>query len=76
VSEAGQYWYDIRRWKIGQTLDNESIYTLDFDKNWTTGSFVRREVIKRVFATRNYWLPFPQNQTQMYLDFPQNPGWE
>jgi hypothetical protein len=76
VSEAGQYWYDIRRWKIGHTLNNESIYSLDFDKNWTPSSFVRREVIKRVFNTRNYWLPFRLEQTQMYYDFPQNPGWE
>lgn len=76
VSEAGQYWHDIRRWKIGHTLNNESIYTLDFDKNWTPSSFVRREVIKRVFNTRNYWLPFRLEQTQMYTDFPQNPGWE
>lgn len=76
VSEAGQYWYDIRRWKIGHTLNNEAVYTLDFDLAWTPGSFVRRELMKRVFDRRNYWLPFPQDQTQMSLDFPQNPGWE
>jgi hypothetical protein len=76
VSEAGQYWYDIRRWKIGHTLNNESVYTLEFDQNWTPSSFQRKEVIKRVFDMRNYWLPFRQEQTQMYHDFPQNPGWE
>jgi hypothetical protein len=76
VSEASQYWYDIRRWKIGQTLDNGSIYTLDFDKNWTPSSFVRNEVIKQVFTARNYWLPFPAALTKMYIEFPQNPGWE
>lgn len=74
--EAMQYWHDIRRWKIGQTLDNKSIYTLDFDKNWTPSSFVRREIIKQVFSQRNYWLPFPIAQTQMYSGFPQNSGWE
>lgn len=76
MCEAAQYWHDIRRWKIGQTFDGQSMYTLDFDKNWTPSSFVRREVFKQTFGSRNYWLPFPQAQTQMYLEFPQNPGWE
>lgn len=76
LSEASQYWYDIRRWKIGESLNNASIFTLDFDQAWTTKSFKRREVMKQVFASRNYWLPFPQEITQMYLGFPQNAGWE
>lgn len=75
-SEASQYWFDIRRWKIGELLNKEIIYTLDFDENWTPSSFVRREIIKRVFENRNYWLPIPQDQTQIYKEFPQNPGWE
>lgn len=76
LCEAGQPWYDMRRWKLGESLNGTSVYTLDFDKNWTPTSFVRRELLKRTFGARNYWLPFPQAQTQMNVQFPQNPGWE
>ncbi|WP_294083338.1 RagB/SusD family nutrient uptake outer membrane protein [Proteiniphilum sp. UBA5384] len=76
LCEAMQPWYDIRRWKTGEALNNTSVLTLDFDKDWTPASFSRRELLKRTFELRNYWLPFPQAQTQIYSDFPQNPGWE
>lgn len=70
----GQYWYDIRRWKIGPSLHNMPIYDMVFDKEWT--NFTRNQVFTRVFeAPKHYWLPFPRALTQMYAEFPQNEGW-
>ena len=71
--EANQYWHDIRRYKIGESLNNTPIYTLDFNKDWTL--FQRREIIKRTFEKKHYWMPFPRTLTFMYDGFPQNEGW-
>lgn len=73
--EAGQYWYDIRRYKIGETMSKEAIQTLDFEADWT--KFTRRTLLNRTFdAPKHYWMPFPTNLTKMYPEFPQNTGWE
>lgn len=71
----GQYWYDIRRYKIGETMSKEAIQTLDFEKDWT--KFTRRTLLNRTFdAPKHYWVPFPTDLTKMYPEFPQNVGWE
>lgn len=73
--EAGQYWHDIRRYKTGESFHNTAIFTLDFDKTWTPTSFARRELLKRTFEKKHYWMPFPRDLTLMYKEFPQNEGW-
>lgn len=71
----GQYWYDIRRYKIGETMSKEPIQTLDFTQEWT--NFSRRTLLNRTFDTpKHYWVPFPSDLTKMYPEFPQNQGWE
>ncbi len=36
----------------------------------------REEVIlTRVFGTKHYWFPLPDDETYLYVDFGQNPGW-
>jgi len=71
--ESNHYWNDIRRYKIGETLHNTGMFTLDFDKNYTI--FQRREVMKYTFEKRQYWLPFNRAATFIYEGFPQNEGW-
>jgi len=71
--ESNHYWNDIRRYKIGETLHNTGMYTLDFDKDYTI--FQRREVMKYTFEKRQYWLPFNRAATFIYEGFPQNEGW-
>lgn len=71
----GQYWYDIRRYKIGETMSKEAIQTLDFTQDWR--NFSRRTLVNRTFdAPKHYWMPFPTDLTKMYPEFPQNTGWE
>ncbi|MCX6327359.1 MAG: RagB/SusD family nutrient uptake outer membrane protein [Bacteroidia bacterium] len=72
----GRYWYDLRRWKLGDKFNQTPVYDLRFDKNWTPTSFQRVKIATRIFeAPKHYWMPFPLAQTQMYVDFPQNTGW-
>jgi len=71
----GRYWYDLRRWKLGEKFNQTPVYDLQFDKNWTPTSFVRKPIATRIFESKHYWMPFPLALTQMYVDFPQNAGW-
>jgi hypothetical protein len=69
----GRYWYDLRRWKLGEKFNQTPVYDFRFDKNWTT--FERVSIATRIFESKHYWMPFPLALTQMYSDFPQNTGW-
>ena len=71
----GRYWYDLRRWKLGEKFNQTPVYDLQFDKNWTPTSFARKQIATRIFESKHYWMPFPLALTQMYVDFPQNTGW-
>lgn len=68
----GHYWYDIRRWKIGTSLD-KTLWNLDFDSELTTFTRVKAQTF--TFEDRHYWLPFPNQMTQYYEEWSQNPGW-
>ena len=71
----GRYWYDLRRWKLGEKFNQTPVYDLLFDKNWTSTSFTRVKIATRIFESKHYWMPFPLAQTQMSVNFPQNIGW-
>lgn len=69
----GHYWYDIRRWKTAENLYPDGLQTIVFDKDWT--SFSREHLVDFIFEPRHYWLPFIESETQLFVGFPQNPGW-
>ncbi len=73
LSWEGHRWMDLRRWRLGE-LDKYKIKTgLRFDANH---SYFTEEVIRtKIFNEKHYWLPFPQNDTELYEGFEQNPGW-
>lgn len=71
----GFYWFDIRRYKLGENMNGEEVQTLDFDAEWT--NFSRRTLLNRTFETpKHYWMPFPSDLCKMYPEFMQNTGWE
>ncbi|MEL7119063.1 MAG: RagB/SusD family nutrient uptake outer membrane protein [Bacteroidota bacterium] len=70
----GQWFSDIRRWYLAHLPENKPYVDLKFDRDWTT--FNREVIAERVFDNpRHYWMPIPRAQTQIYLEFAQNPGW-
>ncbi|MDQ1297199.1 MAG: starch-binding outer membrane protein SusD/RagB family, partial [Bacteroidota bacterium] len=70
----GNYWFDLRRWHLAHLDINKQSVDLAFDKNWT--KFDRAPIMTRVFDNpKHYWLPIYREQTQLYKDFYQNPGW-
>ena len=72
LAYEGHYWFDLRRWKRIHLLEKQ-VWILDFNKAYT--SVTRTALQPYLFELRNYWLPFPTTDTQIFNGFPQNPGW-
>lgn len=72
LSYEGNYWFDVRRWKIGTQLD-KVLWRLDFDANYSVVNRVAAQNF--VFENRHWWVPFLNQTTQYYEGWPQNPGW-
>jgi starch-binding outer membrane protein, SusD/RagB family len=69
----GQRWYDIRRWYVAHLDQYRDMYALEFDEGHT---YFRKVLYKkRPFESKHYWLPFPNNQVNLYKEWKQNPGW-
>lgn len=83
----GHRFNDLRRWllltKAPYTLKKRIEFTRNsktrFNKTDPTVNKVlnlREEIIlERRFDDKHYWLPLKKNDTYMYLNFYQNPGW-
>jgi len=73
LSWEGHRWMDLRRWRLGDQDCYKEKTGLKFDKEHT--SFNVELIRTKVFDEKHYWLPFPQNDTELYVGFEQNPGW-
>lgn len=72
--EDHRFW-DIRRWKIGNSTTD--IYGVDVTKNVTgTMSYTRKQVEKRVWNEKMNLYPISQNELFLNKNLTQNPGWE
>ena len=57
-------WYDVRRWKIADVVENTPAYGIAITKN-ADGSFTytRKTALDgKAFNTKNYWLPIPRSE--------------
>jgi len=73
LSWEGHRWMDLRRWRLGELDKYKKKTGIRFDEGHT---YFQEEVIRtKVFTEKHYWLPFPQNDTELYEGFEQNPGW-
>ena len=73
----GHRFHDLRRWNIsGQTKYTEKT-AIDFDRgpNGKPINITERVVVTRVFDKKHNWLPIQVRFTNLYKEFPQNPGW-
>lgn len=85
LAYEGHRFNDLRRW----LLLTEYPYTIktahDFDRaenfdpndpqNNEVRNFTSRTILERKLATKHYWLPLKRVDTNLYLEFEQNPGW-
>lgn len=85
LAYEGHRFNDLRRWLL---LDKEpyniktsqefvrvgSLNTADPTQNQVSG-FTEKQILKREFTEKHYWLPLKKSDTSMYPEFYQNPGW-
>jgi starch-binding outer membrane protein, SusD/RagB family len=70
----GHWRWDMARWYILHLDQSRQMWDLRFNQTWTT--FNRVQIDYMVFENpKHYWMPIPRPQTQIFGDFPQNPGW-
>lgn len=88
LSFEGFRFCDLQRWlllteapynqKFSQEFDR--VESADFYKNHDpkeaeVANYRRELILTRNFNTKHYWFPLPIKETQLYLEFNQNPGW-
>ncbi len=70
--------YDVRRWMIAETTENEPAYGIDIRRT-QDGAFTYNRKIAlqgRSFQQRHYWLPIPRNEILASNNkLEQNPGY-
>ncbi|MCF3108109.1 RagB/SusD family nutrient uptake outer membrane protein [Niabella sp. CC-SYL272] len=73
--EEHRYW-DIRRWKIAETIANTPLHGMSIIKG-SSGrlTYSTAEVSTPVFKTRQYLYPIPYDEVVKNANMRQNPGW-
>jgi hypothetical protein len=73
----GLRWHDLRRWNVAGEKQYKEKTVIDFDRgaNGKPVNLRERVVVTRVYEAKHHWLPLPNNQTNLYPAFGQNPGW-
>lgn len=67
--EDHRFW-DIRRWKIGNVVEN--IYGV----SKSNGTYQKRLVQSRIWKDKMYLFPIPQQEVYVNGNLTQNPGWD
>lgn len=73
--EEHRFW-DLRRWKIAETVLNAPLYGVQIVKNADgTFTYTPTQVATTVFQPRLYYLPLPYDETTKNQNLAQNDGW-
>lgn len=67
--------FDIRRWKIAETVMNEPRTGVSIVRNGTSFTYNPITVLKTVFQEKQYLYPIPYNEVSKNPQMKQNPGW-
>ncbi|HMP93544.1 MAG TPA: RagB/SusD family nutrient uptake outer membrane protein, partial [Phnomibacter sp.] len=74
--EEHRFW-DIRRWKLAETVMNTPVKGMRIQKTGTNQfTYTVFDAAPSVFdASKMYWLPIPFSEIQTNPNMRQNPGW-
>ncbi|MVN91747.1 RagB/SusD family nutrient uptake outer membrane protein [Mucilaginibacter aquatilis] len=70
-----QRFFDVRRWKLGETYFNAPVRGMRITKNGTTLNYSPFVIENRVFSAKNYLYPIPQTEIDKADKLKQNPGY-
>ncbi|TZF83279.1 RagB/SusD family nutrient uptake outer membrane protein [Pedobacter sp. BS3] len=71
----GHRFYDVRRWKQGDTYLNKPVSGMRITIDGSNLVYTRFTVENRVFEDKNYWYPFSQNTVNRQPALVQNTGY-
>jgi len=68
---------DLRRWLLSSQTQYREKTAIDFDRDGSGKPINIKEqlLITRKFDDKNYWLPLKVSDVNLYVSFPQNPGY-
>lgn len=84
LAYEGHRFNDLRRWKLLDVYPYTIKTSQEFIRVTTNKSTPQNEqvnewkeetILTRNFSKKHYWLPLKRADTNMYLEFEQNPGW-
>lgn len=88
LSMEGFRFNDLQRWLLLTESPYTEKYSVEFDRvenpefyktndpaDAEVANYRHELIVKRVFGTKHYWLPLPDNDVYLYPEFGQNPGW-
>jgi hypothetical protein len=68
-------YFDIKRWKLAQTVMNQPQTGVSIVQTGTTLTYNPINVLTTVFTTKQYFDPIPYDETLKDPNLKQNPGW-
>ena len=81
----GHRFNDLRRWllldkapysiKTSQEFDRVGTLDKKNPQNNEVSGWSEKQILKRDFSEKHYWLPLKKKDCQIYPEFKQNPGW-
>lgn len=88
LSFEGFRFNDLQRWlllteypynaKTSQEFDrveNDDFFKKNDPKDAKVANFREVEILRRIYGTKHYWFPLPDDDVYLYTEFGQNPGW-
>ncbi|MDB5006710.1 MAG: hypothetical protein JWP45_1103 [Mucilaginibacter sp.] len=72
--EGHRFW-DVRRWMLADTAENEQMTGMEVDRNGTAVTYKRFNVRKHNFRKAMYLWPLPQGEVAKSPQLVQNPGY-
>lgn len=85
LSFEGHRFNDLRRWlllieepytiKTSLEFDRTGVFNTTDPKENRVANLREVVLIKRDYTVKHYWLPLKNMDVNMYVEFPQNPGW-
>ncbi len=85
LAYEGHRFNDLRRWlllteypyniKTAHNFDRGAGFSTEHPEDNTVLNLTENIVVRRNLGSRHYWLPLKRTDTNIYLEFNQNPGW-
>lgn len=72
--ETGHRFFDIRRWKLSETVLNGWVHGFKTDQSLDDNGYVRVD-FKTFDTTKHYLWPIPQSERDLNKNLTQNPNW-